>query len=78
MDIKKIKNIVNFISNRYCYNFNLVIGYNCIIIKFTETKYSHLRADQYFEMIEEIIYDEYIINFKTKLSNSEIFIYNKS
>lgn len=78
MDIEKIKNIINCIANRYYYNFNLNVVSNSIIIKFTETKYSHLRSDQYFEMLEEIIYDDYIIAYKTKLSESQIFIYNKS
>lgn len=75
MDIEKIKNIINCIANRYYYNFNLNVGSNSIIIKFTETKYSHLRSDQYFEMLEEIIYDDYIIAYKTKLSESRIFIF---
>lgn len=78
MDIEKIKNIVNCIADRYYFNFDFIVEPKYIKITFIETKHSHIRPDQYFEMIEEIIYNEYIINFKTKLSNSEIFIYNKS
>jgi hypothetical protein len=90
MDYEKIKNIVEEVTRKYYYDYTYTIKQNyvdrktdisdiinCIIINFIETKYSHIRPDQYFEMTEEIIYNRYIINYKTELLRNKIIIFNK-
>ena len=70
MDPSKIINIVNPIISRYYYDYNYTVESNCINIIFIKTQYSSLRPDGYYEMIEEIIYNNDIMkNCNTKLLN---------
>jgi hypothetical protein len=65
--------IIKNIAFKYYYNCNIIENKNKINIQFSETKYSHLQPNQYYDMIEEIIYDNYIYNnYHTKLSYNNL------
>jgi hypothetical protein len=51
MDIIE-KTIMN-ITDKYYYDYKISYKEN-IVVEFIETKYSHIRMNQYYEMIEEI------------------------
>jgi len=61
------------ITTKYYYNCNITEDKNKINIQFSETKYSHLQPDQYYDMIEEIVYNDYIYkNYNTKLNDDSL------
>ena len=66
MDIKLIEKTIMNITNKYYYDYKISYKEN-IVVEFIETKYSHIRMNQYYEMIEEIrkTYDNYQIELIT-------------
>jgi hypothetical protein len=73
MNLLNITKIIEPIIDKYNYRYNFIAESDCININFIKTKYSSLRPDGYFEMIEEIIYNSEIMkNYKTILINDGI------
>jgi hypothetical protein len=78
-NFKLIEKTIKLITNKYYYNYNYITNTttNTIDISFIETKYSSIRPDQYFEMIEEILFNKNIFNYynTSKLINSQLTLY---
>lgn len=65
--------IITNIASKYYYNCNIIKDTDKINIQFNETLYSHLRPNQYYDMIEEIVYNDYIYkNYNTKLNGGSL------
>jgi hypothetical protein len=54
--------IIDKIIDQYSYNYTYNINDNCIKVTFIETLYSHIKYNQYDNMIYDIINNEFIKN----------------
>jgi hypothetical protein len=71
--------ILTHIIYKHNYTYNLTIESNEISIIFIKSKYSSIRPDQYCDMINEIIYNDYIYNnYNSKLNDLKLSLFIKN
>ena len=71
--------IIKPIIHKHNYTYNLTIELDKINITFNKSKYSSIRPDQYCDMINEIIYNDYIYNnYNSKLNDLKLSLFIKN
>ena len=71
--------ILTLIIHKHNYTYNLAIELDKINITFIKSKYSSIRPDQYCDMINEIIYNDYIYNnYTSKLNDLKLSLFIKN
>ena len=77
--IKLNTDILKPIINKHNYDYNLTIELDKINITFIKSNYSSITPDQYCDMINEIIYNDYIYNnYTSKLNDLKLSLFNKN